>query len=189
MTRRLLAQVTHLRFATVLDVQRARNDERVARAGDICVSPQFWTSEGWQPFSAAFPSSLSQKLFPAAFLSSLSHSLSQKLFSAAFLSSQPQQPYSAIILPWSEVGGQLLTSSCCGQGWWSAIAIILLWSRVGGQLLTSSCCGQGLVVSYCYDLAVVRGPWSAIAAILLWSGVGGQLLTPSCCGQGLVVSQ
>ena len=77
MTRRLLAQVTHLRFATVLDVQRARNDERVARAGDICVSPQFWSQ---QPFSAAFPSSLSQQLFPAAFLSSLS----QQPFSEAF---------------------------------------------------------------------------------------------------------
>ena len=44
------------------------------------------------------------------------------------------------------------------------------------------------MVSYCYDLAGIRGRWSAIAPILLWSGVGGQLLTPSCCGQGLVVS-
>ena len=33
------------------------------------------------------------------------------------------------------------------RGWRSAINIILLWSGVGGQLLTSSCCGQGLVVT------------------------------------------
>ena len=32
------------------------------------------------------------------------------------------------------------------RGWWSAINIIFLWSGVGGQLVTSSCCGQGLVV-------------------------------------------
>ena len=73
------------------------------------------------------------------------------------------------------------------KGWRSAIDIILLWSGVGGQLLTS-CCGQGLVVSYCYHLAVVKGWWPAIDIILLWSGVGGQLLLSSCCGPGFVVS-
>ena len=30
------------------------------------------------------------------------------------------------------------------NGWWSTINIILMWSRVGGQLVTSSCCGQGV---------------------------------------------
>ena len=41
------------------------------------------------------------------------NSLSQQLFSAAFLSSFSQQPSWAIILLWSGVGGQLLTTSCC----------------------------------------------------------------------------
>ena len=43
-------------FTTVLDVRRARSDERVARAMfKICISPQFWTSDehevtrGWSP--------------------------------------------------------------------------------------------------------------------------------------------
>ena len=85
-------------------------------------STAFLTSLSPQLFSAAFPSSFSQQLFPEAFLS---HHL-------------------AVV-----------------RGWWSAIDIILLWSGVGGQLLTSSCCGQGLVVRYCNYFAVVRG-WSAL---------------------------
>ena len=94
-----------------------------------------------QPSSAAFLSSFSQQPFKEAFLSSLP----QQPFSAAFsgfLSSFSQLPSSAIILPWSR-------HEAVVRGWWSAIDIILLWSGVGGQLLTSCCCGcgQGLVVS------------------------------------------
>ena len=77
-----------------------------------------------------FLSSLPQQPFSAAFLCSFSQP-----FSAAFLRSFSQQPFSAIIL---------------------------LWSGVGGQLLPSSCCGQGLAVSYFGHLAVVRGWWSAL---------------------------
>ena len=33
------------------------------------------------------------------------------------------------------------------KGWWSALSIILPWSGVGGQLLTSSSCDQGLVAN------------------------------------------
>ena len=36
----------------------------------------------------------------------------------------------SIILPWSGVGSQLLTSSSHDLGWWSAINIIELWSGV-----------------------------------------------------------
>ena len=36
-----------------------------------------------------------------------------------------------------------LSQEGCGPA-----AIILLWSGVGGQLVTSSCCSQGLVVKY-----------------------------------------
>ena len=86
-------------------------------------------------FSAAFLSTSSQQLFSAALLSSFS----QQLFSAAFLSSSSQQPFSAAILSYH---------LAVVRGWRPAINIILQWSGVGGQLLTSSCCGQGLVVSY-----------------------------------------
>ena len=87
-----------------------------------------------QPFSAALLSSSSQQIFSAALLSSSS----QQLFSAAFLSSSSQQLFSAIILLWSGVGGQLVTSSSAAllssssQQLFSAI--ILLWSGVGGQV-------------------------------------------------------
>ena len=45
-TRGFKNEVTNLRFTTVLDVRRARNDERVARGPrPIRISPQFWTSD------------------------------------------------------------------------------------------------------------------------------------------------
>ena len=81
-----------------------------------------------QPFSAGLLSSSSQQPFSPAILSS-----------AAFLDSLSQHPFSA---------GTLSYHLAVVKGGWSAINIILLWSRGGGQLLTSSCCGQGLVVSY-----------------------------------------
>ena len=83
------------------------------------------------------------------------------------------------------------TSGCCGQGLVvSYCHIMLLWSGVGGQLVSSCFCGQWLVVSYCHirllwsrvggqllshHVAVVNGSWSAI-------------VTSCCYGQGLVVS-
>ena len=156
------------------------------------------SSSSQQPFS----SSVSQQLFSAALLKQpFSSSLSQQLFSSSFsqLSSccgqglvvsyyhHLAQLFSAIILLWSGVGGQLLSSFCTAflsyhlavvKGWWSAIIIIL---HSFSQL--SSWCGQGLVVSYYHHLAVVRGWWSAIIIILhSFSQLS------SCCGQGLVVS-
>ena len=124
------------------------------------------SSHSQQPLSADLLSnsqssssqhSHSQQLFSAAILSS--HS--QQIFSADLLSSQSQQTFSAIILLWSGVGGQLfdhhlILSSYCGQlfhhvavvrGWWSAI-------------ISSCCYGQGLVDSY-------------LIIMLLWSRVGG----------------
>ena len=99
----------------------------------------FLSSLSQQLFSAAFLSSFTQQPFSAAFLSSLSQQLSQQLFSAAFLSGFSQQLFSAAILSYH---------LAVVRGWWSAINMILLWSGVGGQLLTSSCCGEGLVLSY-----------------------------------------
>ena len=92
-------------------------------------SQQLFSADFLQPFSAALLSSSSQQPFSAALLSSLS----QQLFSAALLSSLSQQLFSAIILRWSGVGGQLVTSS--------SAALLSSSSQL------SSCCGQGLVVS------------------------------------------
>ena len=107
----------NLHFATVLGVRRARSDEGVASRRDLPNLPCGKKEEILKRSSilrgAAFSkSSLSQQLFSAAFLSSSS----QQLFSAALLSSSSQQlfsaalpsnPFSAIILLWSGVGGQL----------------------------------------------------------------------------------
>ena len=122
-----------------------------------------------QPFSAAVLSSHSQQQFFAAILSSSS----QQPLSAALLSSH-SQPSSCcgqglVVSYYHHVA--------VVRGWWSAIIIMLLWSGVGGQLLSSCYCGQGLVVSYLiimllwsgvggqlfdHHLTVVRGWWSAI---------------------------
>ena len=109
-------------------------EEQHFRRADF-LSAALLSSSSPHPFSAAFLSSSSQQLFSAALLSSFS----QQPFLAAFLSSFSQQPFSAAFLSYH---------LAVVRGWWSAINIILLWSGVGGQLLTSSCCGQGLVVSY-----------------------------------------
>ena len=124
----------NLHFTTVLGVRRARSDETVVSRRDLPNLPCgkekkkeilkrssiFDEQRSQQLFSAALLSSLSQQLFSAAFLSSPSQQLfsaaflsssSQQLFSAAFLSSSSQQLFSAIILLWSGVGGQLVTSS------------------------------------------------------------------------------
>ena len=65
-TRGFKNEVTNLRFTTVLDVRRARNDERVARGPrPIRISPHFWTSDehettrGLRPRSRKFAFHLS----------------------------------------------------------------------------------------------------------------------------------
>ena len=143
------------------------------------------SSHSQQPFSAALLSSHSQQPLSAALFSSHSQqplSLSAALLSShseAILSSSSQQPFSAIILLWSGVGGQLLSS---------ATIIMLLWSRVGGQLLSSCWCGLIIMLLCYHHVAVVKGWWSAIIIMLLWSGVGGLVLSSCCGGQGLVVN-
>ena len=135
-TRRLLREPQNLHFTTVLDVRRARSDERVvSRLGQPnppCVKKKLkkiWRSFDPQPFSAQ---PFSADLLSTAILSrSSQHSHSQQIFSA-------------IMLLWSGVGGQLLAVNYC--------LIRLLWSGVGGPLLSHH---------------------------LLWSGVGGQLFSPS----------
>ena len=82
---------------------------------EIIVLPQFWASDILKKGSIFEEQPFSQQTFSADFLSSSS----QQLFSAALLSSSSQQPSSAIILLWSRFGGQLLSSSCCGQ--WLAV--------------------------------------------------------------------
>ena len=75
------------------------------------------------------------------------------------------------MLLWSGVGGQLLSSCCCGQG------LVVSYCH---ELLSSCCCGQGLVVSYCHHVAVVRGWWSAIFVSSLSSSYCGQKLVVNC---------
>ena len=186
-----------MHVTTVLDVRRARSDERVARRR---ANSHFTTvlgvrrarsdervvSRRCQPNP---PDVKRRKKKKEIFQEVLIHSHSQQLFSAAIrsshsqqplLSSSSQQPFSPAIL-----SGQPFSSRRCGQGLVvSYCLIMLLWSGVGGQLLshhvavvrgwwsaivTSCCCGQGLVVSYCHIM-------------LLWSGVGGQLLSRSLEG-------
>ena len=106
-------------------------------------SAAFLSSSSQQLFSAAFLSSSSQQLFSAALLSSLSQHSFQQPFSAAFLSSSSQQLLSAVF---PSSSSQQLFSAAILSSLFSAI--ILLWSGVGGQLVTSSCCSQGLVVKY-----------------------------------------
>ena len=120
----------------------------------------------------------------------------------------------SIILPWSGVGSQLLTSSSHDLGWWSTINSPPRstkptlrkkrinfkeeqhFRRAAAALLSSS--SQQLFsaafLSGFSQLTASQQPSPTI--ILLWSGVGGQLATflsshpqlSSCCGQGLVVS-
>ena len=99
-------------------------------------SAAFLSSSSQQLSSAALLSCLSQQLFSAALLSSFS----RQLFSAALLSSFSRQPFSAAFP--SSSAATLSYHLAAVRGWWPAINIILLWSGVGGQLLTSSCCGQ-----------------------------------------------
>ena len=161
MTRGLSPAAT---YQTYPAEKKRRNFKEEQHFRGAAVSAALLSRFSQQLFSAALPSSLSQQLFSAAFLSSSSQQLfsaaflsssSQQLFSAAFLSSSSQQifsaAFSAIILLWSGVGGQLVTSSSAAllsyhlavvRGRWSASNIIFSSSS---QL--SSCCGQGLVVS------------------------------------------
>ena len=162
------AQILH--FITVVDVRRARGDERVASAiKKNCMSTQFGMSD-------------------------------ENEMTRGLSSSHSQQLFSAIILLWSGVGGQLLSSCCCGQG----LAVSYDSSCCCGQGLvvsyySSSCCGHWLVVSYYSSCCCGQGlVASYLIIILLWSGVGGQLFDhcltvvrnwwPTCCGQELVVN-
>ena len=127
----------HFRRAAVSAAFLSSSSQQLFSAALLSSSSQqlFSAASSQQPFSAAFLSSSSQQLFSAALLSSSSQqpllsSSSQQLFSAALPSSSSQQFFSAALL-----------SSLFS-------AIILLWSGVGGQLVTSSCCSQGLVVKY-----------------------------------------
>ena len=146
--RRNFKEEQHFRRAAVSAALLSRFSQQPFSAALLSSSSQqlfsaaFLSSSSQQLFSADFLSSLSQQLFSAALLSSFSQqlfsaallsSLSQQLFSAAFLSSSSQQLFSAIILLWSGVGGQLVTSS--------SAALLSSSSQL------SSCCGQGLVVS------------------------------------------
>ena len=165
-------QTSH--FTSVLDVRRARSDERVvSRLGQPnppCVkkernfkevlihnhSQQIFSA---QPFSADLLSRFSQQIFSADLLSRSS----QQIFSADLLSrssqhSHSQQIFSADLLS-TAISQQIF---CCGQGLVVSYCLII-------------CCGQGLVVSYCLIICCGQGLVVSYCLII-------------CCGQGLVVS-
>ena len=148
----------NLHFATVLEVtstkwrkgcvatwKKLRFDERVISR---CSLPNL-------------PGPKKNRFLKAAFSKS---SLSQRLFSEAILSSPSQQLLSAAILSYPLAVVRV------------GMRIILLRTRVGGQQpCASNCWGQGLVVSHAHHLAEVRGCshlaelkgwWSAIITFI-----------------------
>ena len=179
-TRGLRGDVQNLHFTTVLDVRRARSDERVvSRLGQPnppCVkkernfkevlihshSQQIFSA---QSFSADLLSRYSQQIFSADLLSRSSQQIlsrsSQQIFSA--------QPFSADLLSRAILSrsSQPFSACCCGQGLVVSYCLII-------------CCGQGLVVRYClisYCLIICCGQGLVVSYCLI-----------ICCGQGLVVS-
>ena len=109
--------------------------------------------------------------------------------------SHSQQIFSAIMLLWSGVGGQLLVVSHSRSSQQIFSADLLqqifsadLLSRSSHQIFSAVLLSRSSQQIFSanllsYHVAVVRGWWSAITAILSRSS------QPSCCcGQGLVVS-
>ena len=99
--------------------------QSISRSAMTQVQPQWSASEHGERLAVIHEA--------AEELENVEHGLSRRPFSAAF-----SAVFSAAFLGSFVSSFSQLPSS----------AIILLWSRVGGQLLTSSPCGQGLVVSY-----------------------------------------
>ena len=164
-------------FTTVLDVRR---HERVASASSICISPQFWTSDEHEVTRGLSPAAV-HKTYPAQkkkpFFKKSSSFSRGKPFSAALLSSHSHQLFSAIILLWSGVGGQLV-SSCSSSSQQPFSATLLSCSHsqqpFSAAILSSSSQQPFSAALLSDHLAVVRGWWSAI-------------ISSCCCGQGLVV--
>ena len=133
-------------FTSVLDVRRARSDERVvSRLGQPnppCVKKErnFLRSLDPQPFSAG--------LLSTAILSRSSrHSHSQQIFSA--------QPFSADLLSYHVA---------VVRGWWSAIVLYIMLvvnsqHNHSQQIFSAQPFSADLLS---YHVAVVRGWWSAI---------------------------
>lgn len=129
-------RVTNLRFPTVLDVRRARHDERVAwRVSELTFGHSFGRRTSTkrrmvrtkrktgnifkeQPPSTAFLSSLAQQ---------------------PFSTNHPQQPSSAAILKAEFLSSHPSLSHHLAliSGWWSTLAMILLWSGAGGHPLVN----------------------------------------------------
>ena len=132
-------------FPRVLRVCRARSHEMK----HLCLL-QVWASDEHEVMEGlsshqTYPAPKKNLKRGATFSKSR---LFQQLFSAACLTSLFQQPTSAALL---SILSQQPFSAAFSAAFLSChlqLAIILLWSGVGGQLLSSCCCGQGLVVSY-----------------------------------------
>ena len=153
-------------FTTVLDVRRARSDERVVsrldRPNPPCLKKERNFKEvlihnhSQQIFSADFFSRSSQQIFFSRSSQQIFFSRSsQQIFSADLLSRFSQQIFSADLL--SRSSHCLII--CCGQGLVVSYCLIILIICCGQGLVVSYCliicCGQGLVVNYCLIMLVV----------------------------------
>ena len=158
--------VQNSHFTTVLDVRRARSDERVARRSQKFAFHHSFgrpTSTKWRegglPSWSTKPTlrkkkkEILKKSWSTTILSRSSADLlqilsrsSQQIFSADFLS---RSSHCLII--------------CCGQGLVVSYCLIILIICCGQGLVVSYCliicCGQGLVVSYCLIMLVVYTAW------------------------------
>ena len=158
-------------FTSVLDVRRARSDERVVsrldRPNPPCVKKERNFKEvlihnhSQQIFSADFFSRSSQQIFSADFLqqifsADLLSRFSQQIFSADFL----QQIFSADILSRSsqQIFSADLLSRSSQQIFSADLLIVLSFAVVRGWW-------SAIVLSF----AVVRGWWSTIVLSCWWS--------------------
>ena len=150
-------------FTSVLDVRRARSDERVVsrldRPNPPCAKKRkkFLRSLDPQPFSADLRSRFSQQIFSADLLSRFFSRFSQQIFSANLLSRSSQQIF-----------------SCCGQGLvvsYCLIILVVYTQQISAADFLSKSSQQifsaDLLSIFSADLlsrsfAVVRGWWSAI---------------------------
>ena len=177
--------VQNSHFTSLLDVRRARSDERVATTSfKLRISPQFWTSdehETTRGFNDDVQNSHFTTVLDVRWARSDERVVSrldrpnppcvkkERNFKEVLIHNHSQQIFSADLLSRFSSADLLSRSS---QQIFSAD----LLSRSSHCLII--CCGQGLVVSYCLIILIIcRGQGLVVSYCLI-----------ICCGQGLVVS-
>ena len=193
-------------FNTVLDIQRPRSDERVAR--DMYksrISPQFWTSDNHKVTRGMRPRALK-----FAFHHSFGHPMSTKWWEGCLppVSTKPtrrkkkkeiskevlihshSQQFSAALLSTAIFSATLLSHSRQLFSAQSFSAALLSAAILSSHSQLSCCCGQRLVVSQlfssgCCGQGLVVSHSHHVAVVRGWWST---IVTSCCCGQGLVVN-